>query len=252
MEPTFIQLEQRIGDLEKLANEVEALASQMNAGLNAQPVLAIKGQQWYRACRGIMVQNEYSGLKQFDECYSCSVSWVDISTYIAWDTVTQSQVGITEGFKLFMKAFVVARSLVLAITSELSARELDFRTDVSYLVAANEFDTAEQMIDEGKGNEVFVRASGVIARVALERHLFTVADAHAVSIVVNPPSKKKPEAADVINALKKQGIITAIQKSSLEGLFKVGNNCAHPMEAVVENDVTRLIRDGKQLAAVIS
>ena len=45
--------------------------------------------------------------------------------------------------------------------------------------------------------------------------------------------------------------MTAIQKSQFDSLLKVANNCAHPKEAVVAADVERLIRDGKQLAALI-
>jgi hypothetical protein len=251
MKSALSQLRARIADLEQIAGEVSRLARQMSTGYNPQPELATKGQQWYRACRGIMVQNDYSGLSQFDTCYSSSTAWVDISRYISWDPITQSQTNITEGFNIFSAALTQARSLVLAIESELSARELDYRTVVSYEVAANEFDTAEQILNESRGEEVFVRASGVIARVALERHLFAVADVHSITILVPPPSKRKPEASDVINALKKEQLITAVQKSTLESLFKIGNNCAHPREAVLDVDVERLIRDGKQLAAVI-
>ena len=58
-------------------------------------------------------------------------------------------------------------------------------------------------------------------------------------------------AADVLQALQKSSVITAIQKSHLESLFKVANNCAHPKEAVIYGDVERLIREGRQLASVI-
>jgi hypothetical protein len=51
--------------------------------------------------------------------------------------------------------------------------------------------------------------------------------------------------------IQKNGIMTAIQKSQFDSLLKVANNCAHPKEAVVAADVERLIRDGKQLAALI-
>lgn len=107
------------------------------------------------------------------------------------------------------------------------------------------------MLDNAKGAEVFIRASGVIARVALERHLFMVADARQVPIIKNPPTKKHPDFEDVLQSLQKGGVITAVQKSQFDALFKVATNCAHAKEAVVEADVQRLVRDGKQLAAVV-
>jgi len=54
-----------------------------------------------------------------------------------------------------------------------------------------------------------------------------------------------------LQTLQKGGVITAIQKSQFDSLFKIANNCAHPKEAVLAADVERLIRDGKQLAALI-
>jgi predicted transcriptional regulator len=59
----------------------------------------------------------------------------------------------------------------------------------------------------------------MIGRVALERHLFTVAEAKAVTIEVNPPTKKAT-AQDAMNSLGKAGVITKIQKSELESLFR--------------------------------
>ena len=70
-------------------------------------------------------------------------------------------------------------------------------------------------------------------------------------ITVHPPNKKKAEAQDVIVSLRKAGVITAIQQSQLEMLFRIGNNCAHPQEIVNESDIERIITDGKQLASVI-
>jgi hypothetical protein len=107
------------------------------------------------------------------------------------------------------------------------------------------------MLKEAASEEVFIRACGVIARVALERHLFTVADARSLTIILNPPSKKHPDASDVVNTLSKAGVITPVQRSQLESLFSVANNCAHPKGPVLGADVERLIRDGKQLAATI-
>jgi hypothetical protein len=81
--------------------------------------------------------------------------------------------------------------------------------------------------------------------------LFTVADSRKLSIIKNPPTKKHPDVEDVLQTLQKSGVITAIQKSQFDSLFKVANNCAHPKEAVLQADVERLIRDGRQLASVV-
>jgi hypothetical protein len=63
--------------------------------------------------------------------------------------------------------------------------------------------------------------SGLIARVALERHLFTVADSRGLQIIKNPPTKKHPDVEDVLQTLTKSGVITAIQKSQSDTLLRI-------------------------------
>ena len=147
--------------------------------------------------------------------------------------------------------FQKARALLRSVIDEILSRELPVKTQLSFELVAEEFTTAETILLEAKGQEVFYRVSGVIARVALERHLFTVADQRGIVITVNPPHKKKPEAQDTIVSLRKAGVITAIQQSQLETLFKIGNNCAHPQDIIDPADVEKMINDGKQLASVI-
>ena len=96
-----------------------------------------------------------------------------------------------------------------------------------------------------------IRASGVIGRVALERHFWTVADNRGLTVAKNPPTKKVADVSDVLNTLVKDGVITQVQRAQLDGLFAVANNCAHPKETIRVEDVERLIRDGRVLASVV-
>lgn len=246
------QLKARVRELNTLADEVFILAERFGKeDATAQPDLAIKGQQWFRGARELLVQQKYSGLKDFDLCYSTPNNYMDIGRYLNFDLSEYTKSGLQDAFRLFKKAFLEARALLQALEYEILSRELPVKTELSFEVSATEMDTARGLLDNGKGAEVFIRASGVIARVALERHLFTVADSRKLSITTNPPSKKHPDVEDVLQTLQKNGVITPIQKSQFDSLFKIANNCAHPKEVVVKADVERLIRDGKQLAALI-
>ncbi len=241
------QIRRRVQELEVLAEEVMGMAT------TRPPEFGFKGQQWYRGARELLAQNRFSGMREFEECYEHHLiiggqsgvrSNSDLEAYF-------SGRGDQGNFEVFKQLFAKARSLTRALEHEILSRELPVKTELSLEVAATELDTAQDMLDNAKGAEVFMRVSGVIARVALERHLFTVADVRQVPITKNPPTKKHPDIEDVLQALQKNGIITAVQKSQFDSLFKVANNCAHPKEAVVQADVERLLRDGKQLAAVV-
>jgi hypothetical protein len=248
----LVRLRERVRELNALAGEVLVLAERLSTqDATAQPDLAIKGQQWFRGARELLVQQKYSGLKDFDLCYSTPHYYVDIGRYLKSDPSEFSASGYKDALRLFKKAFLEAQALLQALEYEILSRELPVKTELSFEVAATEMETAQDLLVNAKGVEVFTRASGVIARVALERHLFTVADSRKLSIATNPPSKKHPDIEDVLQTLQKNGVITAIQKSQFDSLFKVANNCAHPKEVVTQDDVERLLREGKQLASLI-
>ena len=248
----LVQLRERVRELNTLADEVLLLAERFSKrDATAQPDLAVRGQQWFRGARELLVQQEYSGLKDFDLCYHAQVSYMDISRYLTLDLTEFTSSGVEDAFRLFKKAFLEAQALLRALEWEILSRELPVKTELSFEVSASEMDTAYDLLVSAKGAEVFIRASGVIARVALERHLFTVADSRKLPIATNPPSKKHPDVEDALQTLQKDGIITAIQKSQFDSLFKIANNCAHPKEPILAADVERLIRDGRQLAALI-
>jgi len=256
----LIQLERRVTELEKLADDVAYLAERQTRMENVQPELSIKGQQWYRGARELLVQQDFSGLNEFENCYRYHVeshemrAFSDIEQYINRGTSDRNkfagQSEAQEHYGLFAECFAKARALFLAALEEVKSRELPVKSALSFAVSADEFETAQELLKASK-DEPILRASGVVARVALERHLFTVAEARGIQIQINPPTKKKPEAQDVINTLVKHQVLTPIQKSELDSLFSVANNCAHPKEPVKAEDVERLNKRGRDLASVI-
>lgn len=246
------QLRERVKDLEVLADKVFTLATQLSAGENVQPELANRGQHWYRGARELLAQHKYSGLQEFDDCYGREMPRVvNISRYLVVEPSYFTPSGRLDAFNQFQRSFRQARALVQALESELLSRELPVKTELSFEVVVSEMDAATDLLSAAQGNDILVRAAGVVARVALERHLFTVADARKLTIIKNPPHKPAATADDVAQTLQKSGVITPIQKSQLDSLFKIGNYSAHPKETVTAGDVDRLIREGKQLTALI-
>ncbi|SRR6266496_2185467 len=246
MRTKLIQLEQRVQELEKMAREIGAMARKFEAGgNNLQPELSIKGRTWYLAALGLIEKLYPERAEWFENCYSSNggmTKFLDAVSSTAFEK---------RHYLNFLTSFAQARGLVLGSLERAKSLQFDALIQLSSALVSDEFETAHQLFDVAKGDESILRAAGTVARVALERHLHTIADARSVSIEVNPPNKKKPEAQDVINSLAKAGVITAIQKSELETLFRIGNHCAHPNEAVKASDVDRLIERGKGMAATI-
>lgn len=257
-------LQQRVDELEKLADEVLRLAERFRDAQTPLPELSVMGQRWYRGTRELLVQHEFSGLAEFDACYDSSLSpeadrgsgrrvrfRVDLGRYFESLSDVAGGNPPAEDFKIFSDLFRKARALFVSVIDEVRSRALPMWARMSLSVSADELDKADQMLAQWSGDEAILRASGVIAGVALERHLFTLAETRSVPIIVNPPSKKAPSVEDILVSLEKAKVITPIQKGQLDGLFRIRNACAHPKERPTEDDVKRLIREGRQLASLL-
>lgn len=178
MNTRLVQLQQRIHQLETVAEEIVPLVERYyQDDHSADRDLSLKGQQWYRGCRELLAQNKLSSLREFEECYfSSSERYADHHCDLEPVLSARSRQNIGMRLEEFEEGFRKARSLVRASEDELLSRELPILTRLSFSVAENEFETAEMLVTENRSNEVMIRASGVIGRVALERHLWTVAD----------------------------------------------------------------------------
>lgn len=257
MPSRFTHLQRRIAELETLAGMIVELARGVADGKPLHSELATKGEEWYRGARSILVTNNFSGLVDFDWCYNAYVVIGGKSSRVTWDIGSfihqphgYSQISVRSSLPFFVHTMDKARALLKSCVSELESRELPLKTELSFTVSVDEFDTAESLLATST-EEAIIRASGVVARVALERHLLTVAESRGIVIEKNPPTKSKAAASDVLTTLAKHTLITPIQKSGLEHLFKIGNNCAHPKEPVNLGDVRDLIKRGREMTSVI-
>jgi len=243
MKLKLLQLGQRIQELESIADEVAGLAMKQGSNEAVQPELNTKGQRWYRGAREILVQQKSSSLQEFDALY----------VQVIKDVITGSvyAVGNSEMYREFVSTLGAARALLIAVAEEIESRDLPLKTQLSFAVSADDFERASELVESSGGDEAILRAGGVVARVALERHLWTIVDSYGLAVVKNPPAKKKADTQDLLTTLVKAFVVTPIQKSEMDSLFTIGNNCAHPKEVVVKTDVERLISRGRELASVI-
>lgn len=247
MRTRLIQFEERVVELEQMAEEIQRLAADFaKFTQEAQPRLSIKTHTWYLAAHGLLEKMWPEKVEWLENCFSGNVGMHMLINTVQASTLDQFH----RNYRNFQESFATARGLVRGSLERAKSLEYDTLIHLSSALVSDEFDTAHQLLGTAKGDESILRAAGTIGRVALERHLFMVAEAKAVTIQVNPPTKKAT-GQDVMNSLEKAGVITKIQKSELESLFKIGNNCAHPKEAIKDKDIERLLQRGKELTVTI-
>jgi hypothetical protein len=256
MPSRLAHLYNRVSELDTLGSLVCDLARGVADGKPTKYDLAMKGEEWYRGARSVLEMCEFSGLPAFDACYESYFVEAGTRKRALWDIGSFIHFPIDNPMHYksvlggFFSNMSKGRALLHSCLSELESREIPIRTELSLTVSADEFETASNLLSASK-EESIVRAAGVIARVALERHLLTIAESKSITIEKHPPHKIKQDTADIINTLQKHLVITAIQKSELETQFKIGNNCAHPKEVVRIDDVQNMIHRSRELAADI-
>jgi hypothetical protein len=253
------QLEGRIKELDKLYAEV-SLATRAHAEGDPQGTadLKQKAEEWYRGARGLLERENFSGLQAFDWCYDAYYPDIRDKTKMTRDFscisyfiyAGYSPMNTNSSLPYFCGTMAKARALLNACVSEVKSRELSVLGELSFVVAADEFETASNLLQSSQ-EETIIRASGVVARVALERHFRTVAQERNVTIVKNPPTKAHPDFTDITLSLRNAGILTEVQRARLDVLYRIGNNCAHPKRVVNRHDVEELIRDGRSFAGLI-
>ncbi|HXN23393.1 MAG TPA: DUF4145 domain-containing protein [Candidatus Dormibacteraeota bacterium] len=254
------QLAARIVELDGLGVEVIRLGQLLADGKWIEASgLKDKAEEWYRGGRALLERENFSGLADFDFCYRAhypdpldknktTVDWSCIWAYIYSPLTTQQHFQIQ--FPYFAQKIAKGTALLRSCVSEVKSRELSILGELSFVVAADEFETAHNLLQSSR-EETIIRASGVIARVALERHFRTVAQERNVTIIKNSATKAHPDFTDMTLSLKKADVITEVQRARLDMLYRIGNNCAHPKEVVNRNDVEDLIRDGKSFVALV-
>jgi len=254
------QLDARVKELNKLAAEVLQCAQCLaNGDFVGSANLKGKAEEWYRGARGLLERENFSGLRAFDWCYEAYYPDVFDKTKMVKDFTSISyfiyspnynQMSVKTNLPYFAQNVGKAMALLNACVSEVKSRELSILGDLSFVVTADEFETASSLL-QSSHEETITRASGVVARVALERHFRTVAEERNITIVKNPQNKAHSDFTDITLSLKNAGVITAVQRARLDVLYRIGNNCAHPKEIVNRNDVEELIRDGSSFTGLI-
>src|ERR1700730_11333156 len=80
----LVQLQQRIQQLEALAQEIGILAERYYRDDAAcDDDLSLKGQQWYRGSRELLAQQNSSSLTEFEQCYCSGDNYYDLEPVLS-------------------------------------------------------------------------------------------------------------------------------------------------------------------------
>jgi hypothetical protein len=129
-------------------------------------------------------------------------------------------------------------SLVKSIPDRVETEQLKARRSVSSNIVTNEVEKAKELFDDGN-----IRASGVIAGVALERHLLTLCESSEKELDFGYMDGITSLAQELSNANE----ISDDEQRNLEYLAGIRNNCSHATDEEPERrEVERLLNQSDE------
>jgi hypothetical protein len=132
------------------------------------------------------------------------------------------------------------RNILNSIPGAIKARGMDLLVVISHDLVKSEIDLADHIFKKDKTHEYCLRVAGILAGIALERHLKTRCESETGSL---PGS---PTLSPLIDALYKANKITLNQKKYLEAIATTRNDCAHATASVDRTMVGEAISNVKK------
>lgn len=190
-----------------------------------------KYELWYNQAYTLVSEYIPERRADFREAYS------DIDELLHFDRMEYTKAD--EYCGILRRVISRQKNLLLSIPPKLEAERLKVRRGVSDEIITEELYQAKTLLDDGD-----IRAAGVVAGVALERHLLTLCEVSSQEMEYNYSDGIRSLAETLYNANE----ITQTTKGQLEYLADIRNDCAHANEEEPdERDVERLIEQAEDL-----
>lgn len=132
------------------------------------------------------------------------------------------------------------KNILNSIPAAINIRSMDLYAVISHDLVNTEIDCADYIFKKDKTHDYCLRVAGILAGIALERHLKTRCESELGSL------PEKPTLGPLINALYKANKITLAQKQYLGAIATTRNDCAHATTSVNRTMIGEAISNVKK------
>ncbi len=238
------------GNLLHVAMQFECYPEEINKKLGREAKKVIKElpdfnmeyQAWYSESKAVLKQLLPDRLDDFARHYEkpkprkeISFENYRIEDYLQGLVVTR---GYEKTIVVDTRAGIPHFRQQLAILNSIKSRFESSLFDIKQLVQADLFDSelsaAQDFLKKG-----FIRASGAIAGVVLEKHLSQVAQNHNITT-----RKKNPSISDFNDLLKKVEVLDTPEWRQIQRLGDIRNFCDHNKEREPQNEEVQELISG--------
>ncbi len=207
-----------------LRNRQVEYGDNLDEYIESLPSFVFGYQSWYSEAMAVVKQVIPDRLEDFKRHYEKPRSRTEITkeNYRIEDclqgiVVNGGLAGILIGTSAAIPHFRQQRAILESAKTRFESTLYDIRHVVQADLMDSELDAAEHLL-----KFKFVRASGAVAGVVLERHLGQVCADHKIVV-----AKKNPTISDFNEALKGNGVIEVHQWRFIQHLGDIRNKCDH-------------------------
>lgn len=208
------QLVQKLdGEEEKVAKYIDSLPNFKN-----------DYQKWYSAAQAVVKQVLPDRLNDFKSYYEFGKDRKNISfkNYMIRDYLQGLQITaytgeVTVSGWAAIPEFVQQLNIVKAARGNLESSLMDLKAVLQADLFDSEVDTALALAKAG-----YLRASGAICGVVIEKHLRHVCGTHSLRV-----AKKNPGISDLAQLLRSSSVISLAQERFIQSLADTRNICSH-------------------------
>ena len=205
-------------------------------------------QNWYIRASNIINLIIPDTIRDFKDYFEPKRNNINEENYSITDFINQVCIRTPDKYKLPINYTVFSNqvyskiiqqtSILNAAMNILDSRLFNIESEMKYNLLEDELENAIKLLKNG-----FIRASGVLAGVSLETHLFDVCNNHGLKI-----KKKNPSIADYNEILKNNNILDVPVWRKIQQLSDVRNYCSHKKEREPKRDeVEELISGVKKI-----
>lgn len=217
---------------EKIKKEIQKLYDEGSDILNdyiedsddkKQAYLRRKYQIWYTKALIVVKKVLSDRYNEFVECYCCSkrkeilYSNFTMNDYLMGICISRGGVRQFDPKSAGLIRFVTQLDIIKSINENVDNVLFNIKTNIEFEILDNELSSSKKLLKKG-----YLRSSGAICGVVLEKHFQTVLNNHNLKI-----SKKDPTISDFNDLFKKENIYDVINWRFIQHLGDIRNLCDH-------------------------
>lgn len=190
-----------------------------------------KYELWYNSARPLISEYATGRIGQFDECYEEFKSWLELDD-------EHARQDSAKAISLELNSFDTQRNTLRAIPNSVESEQLRATKRISERITGDELQYSRDLYE---GDHL--RAAGVVAGVALERHLMTMCETSGQDLDFG----FMDGISALAQTLNEGDLISDDDMRLLDHLSGIRNKCAHPNDDDLSSgEVDRLISEANE------